>query len=34
MHARSAFLFDCDIGSLTALLIGIIGVSFLALNGF
>jgi hypothetical protein len=34
MHAPRALSFNCDLGSLAALLIGIGAVSFLALNGF
>jgi hypothetical protein len=34
MHAARALRFNCDLGSLAALLIGIGAVSFLALNGF
>jgi hypothetical protein len=35
MHAkRSALWRDCDLGSLTVLLIGISAVSLLAFNGF
>jgi len=34
MRAARAFPFNCDLGSLTALLVGICAVSLLALTGF
>jgi hypothetical protein len=34
MHAARAFPFNCDLGSLAALLIGIGAVSILAMTGF
>ena len=34
MHANRAISFNCDLGSLAALLLGIGAVSLLALNGF
>jgi hypothetical protein len=34
MHANSPFRLDYDLGSLTALLLGISAVSLLAFNGF
>ena len=34
MHAARAFPFNCDLGSLAALLIGIGAVSILAVTGF
>jgi hypothetical protein len=34
MHAKRAFPFSCDLGSLATLLIGVCAVSLLAINGF
>jgi hypothetical protein len=34
MHAARTFPFNCDLGSLAALFVGICAVSLLALNGF